>query len=112
MTMTERFISEPIAPVKGAMDTQSMATGEPGLPRKFTWRGEKYTVAQVLEKWKENGSCKSGGSERYVRKHWFKVRTTSGALMKLYCERHARSKRQQKIRWWLFTIERESEKHP
>ena len=102
--MQEELISESIKPVIGTMDTAGMSRGEPGLPQKFLWRGEEHTVAEVLEKWKDTGRCSHGSSERYVRKHWFKIRTTDGAIMKIYFERQARSSRQRKQRWWLYTI--------
>jgi hypothetical protein len=44
---------------------------------------------------------------RYLRKHWFKIATEQSPQMTLYFERQARSKRQSKMRWWLFTIDRE-----
>jgi len=102
--MPTQFISEPIKPAVGTMDMQGMARGEPGLPAKFIWRDEEYTVAEVLEKWKETGKCKSGSDEQYVRKHWFRIRTTDGQEMKIYFERQPRSKGQQKLRWRLYTL--------
>jgi len=101
---SERFVCEAIKPVRGAMDTLGMARGEPGLPLRFLWRGREYAVAEVLERWKETGPCTSGSGERYVRKHWFRVRTTTGEEMKLYCERRPRSGRERLKRWWLYTV--------
>ena len=102
--MRERFISEPIRPVAGTADTHGMARGEPGLPERFVWRGQEYTVDRVLAQWKETSGCKSGGDERYVRKHWFHVRTTTGDEVKIYFERQPRSGRQRKLRWWLYGL--------
>lgn len=104
--MSEEFVSEPIKPVPGTFDTTAMTRGEPGLPGRFKWRDREYTVTDVLEAWKESGPCKSGGSEMYLRKHWFKIRTENGAEMTIYFERQARAKRQNKTRWWLYTISR------
>ena len=53
--MDDKFISEPIKPVEGTFDTAGMTRGEPGLPGRFVWRNKEYTVAEVLEKWKESG---------------------------------------------------------
>jgi hypothetical protein len=103
--MVENFISEIIKPVAGTFDTAAMSRGEPGLPKKFTWREKEYEVAEVLEVWKETGPCKSGSDEQYLRKHWHKIRTTDNHIMTLYFERQARSKGQSKARWWLYTIE-------
>jgi hypothetical protein len=102
--MDEEFISEPIKPVASTFNSAAMARGEPGLPGRFLWRRKEYAVADVLEVWKEDGPCKSGSPEMYLRKHWYKIRTADGLIMTLYFERQARSKGQQKIRWWLYTI--------
>ena len=102
--MREEFVSEPIKPVTGTFDTASMTKGEPGLPGRFVWRDKEYAVAEVLQNWKELGPCKSGGPERYLRKHWFRIRTETGLEMMIYFERQARVKGQNKMRWWLYTI--------
>ena len=102
--MSEDFVSEPIMPVADTFDLTGMTRGEPGLPGRFTWRDKEYAVSSVLETWKELGPCRSGGPEKYLRKHWFKVRTSDGLKMTIYFERQARSKRQNKTRWWLYTI--------
>lgn len=102
--MDTHFISEAIQPIPGSFDSRGMVEGGPALPLRFVWRGEEYAVDEVLESWKDTGDCTSGSGERYVRKHWFRVRTTSGHEMKIYFERQARSKREMKARWWLYTI--------
>ena len=102
--MSEEFVSEPIKPVAGTFDTAGMTRGEPGLPGRFVWRQQEYAVAEVLEAWKESGPCRSGGPEQYLRKHWFKIRTDNGLEMTMYFERQARTKRQARNRWWLYTI--------
>ena len=101
--MPDQFICEPIRPVVGTMDARAMIRGEPGLPHKFIWRDEEYTLADVLETWKETAPCRSGSPERYVRKHWFRIRTSDGREMKIYFERQSRSGRQSKMRWWLYS---------
>ena len=101
---TEQFVSEPIKPLQGTFDPAGMTRGEPGLPHRFLWRDKEYTVAEVLEAWKEDGPCKSGSSEMYLRKHWFRVATEQGTDMTLYFQRQPRSKRQSKARWWLYTV--------
>jgi len=105
--MQDKLITEPIKPVEGTFDTSAMTRGEPGLPDRFIWRDTEYQVAEVLEKWKELGPCKSGSSEMYLRKHWFKIRCTDGLEMTIYFERQPRSKRENKTRWWLYTVKSE-----
>ena len=53
-------------------------------------------LAKVLETWKQSGPCKSGSNEKYLRKHWFRIRTTDGLEMEIYFDRQARSKHQAK----------------
>jgi len=103
--MVEEFISEAIEPVRETIDASRMAAGEPGLPRQFRWRSEIISIARVLKTWRETGPCRHGSGEQYVRKHWFEVSTDSGATMRIYFERQARSANKKK-RWWLFSMER------
>lgn len=97
----EQFVSEAIVPSAGTSDASAMARGEPGLPREFTWRGTRYVVAELLATWK---SSTAERGEMYLRRHWFRVRTTSGEKMTLYCERQAKNAKRPKARWWLYTI--------
>jgi hypothetical protein len=103
--MSEEFVSQPLKPVKGTFDTAAMTRGEPGLPKGFIWNDKEYIVAEVLEVWKETGPCKTGADEMYLRKHWFRFRTTDKIEMTVYFERQSRSKSQNKSRWWLYTID-------
>ena len=107
--MAEEFVAELIHPVAGTFDPAGMARGEPGLPQRFVWRDTEYSVAAVLEVWKEDGPCHHGSGEQYLRKHWFKILTAQGPRMTLWFERQARSKSQRKARWWLYTIDREKD---
>ena len=106
--MEDEFVSEAIKPVAGTFDTAGMTRGEPGLLGRFIWRDIEYAVDEVLEKWKETGRCKSGSSEMYLRKHWFRIRCTDGSKMTIYFERQPKSKRQSKKRWWLYTVKKSS----
>ena len=116
--MAERFVSEPLVPDPAAIETAGMAAGTPGLPRRFTWDGRTHEIARVLEQWREAGlergrsgpeaSLRSGveppatawQAERYARRHWWHVVTTTGIEMKFYCERQARTSR----RWWVYSV--------
>ena len=69
-------------------------------------------MAALLEKWKETGRCRNGSAERYVRKHWFRIRTTGGLEMKIFFERQARSARERKQRWWLYTVDTPEDNQP
>lgn len=104
MTATkEQFISEEIKPLAEELDFSPSATGEPALPKKFRWRNETIEIAEVLHKEKTTGPCTHGSGERYVRKHWYTIRTVDGRQMRLYFDRKPAT-RQIKKRWWLFSI--------
>ena len=102
--MSEEFVSEQIKPVAGTSHTIAMSRGEPGIPERFIWRSKEYTVAEVMQSWKESGPDKSSSSEMYLRKHWFKIKTSDDLEMTIYFERQPRSEQQSKKRWWLYTI--------
>ena len=102
--MREKLISEHLTPVTSDGDAGRIVVGAPVLPAKFLWRGTEYTVAEVLEEWKEAGPCHRGSGERYVRKHWYRIRLLTGEEMKIYFERQARSARQRTQRWWVYTV--------
>ena len=85
--MNETFIGEAIAPEGMSFPVSPMAMGKPGLPRTFSWKGGRFSVLEVLEEWKESGNRRHGSGERYVRKHWFRVRTTQNLGMRIYFER-------------------------
>jgi len=101
---TEQFVSEPITPVQGTFDATGMTRGEPGLPQRFRWRDKEYAIAEVRQAWKEDGPCRSGATEMYLRKHWFRVAAEEGAEMTIYFQRQPRSRSQNKARWWLYTV--------
>lgn len=102
----EQFISEPLTPVPGMLDTSGMARGEPGLPRRFTWRDEQHDVADILETWKTSGRDMG---ELYLRRHWYKIRTTGGLVLTIYCQRTGLSggAKKHKSRWWVYSLGRD-----
>jgi phosphoribosylglycinamide formyltransferase-1 len=100
--MKETFVGEGITAEDVSFSASPMATGKPGLPRTFSWNGKKFSVLEVLEEWKECGDCRHGSGERYVRKHWFRVRTTDDLEMRIYFERQGRSSGG--ARWRLYSL--------
>ena len=100
------LVSESIVPEPGSFDAADMGKALPGLPRAFTWRDRLYHVGILLEKWKVSGpEVGRFGGERYLRRHYFRVRTTDGSTMVLYCERHLKGRSNPKARWWLYTVQ-------
>jgi hypothetical protein len=98
--MTEKFIGQPLKPIPGAVLTEAMAMGAPSLPEEFTYRKQTIRITAILQEWRESGPCRNGGGERYLRKHWFHVRTNDDQKLKLYFERQPRGK---KARWHLYS---------
>jgi phosphoribosylglycinamide formyltransferase-1 len=104
--MAARFVSEPIDPA-GGFDAARMSFGEPGLPEKFRWRGREFSVGAVLEQWKDYGDCRHGSGERYVRRHFFRVRAAAGEVLTVYFQRSfGRASARVKSRWWLYSVEK------
>ena len=99
------FVSEPISPDVGTFDTAAMATGTPGLPTGFSWRDRHYQIGEILSAWKASESCTHSSGERYLRKHFWKVRLDTGEIATLYALRKVKSGENTKRRWWLYTLE-------
>ncbi|MBN2445161.1 MAG: cytoplasmic protein [Phycisphaerae bacterium] len=100
----EEFVSEPIEPVAGTFDTAAMARGEPGLPAGFLWHGEKFDVLERLETWKQ--SSPEGGrhdAEVYLRRHYYRLRMSDGAIWTVYFTRQARAGGSPRRRWFLYS---------
>jgi hypothetical protein len=101
----EEFISEAVQPMAGTFDARPMGRGEPGLPLGFRWRNTKYHIRSLLRNWKSSEQ-EGGVGELYLRRHWYTIDTDADVRMTLYCERQARSRRQPKQRWFLFSLSR------
>ncbi|MEP0848599.1 MAG: cytoplasmic protein [Phycisphaerae bacterium] len=101
----ERFVSEPIEPHPRGFDTHAMGMGLPGLPPGFLWRGREWTILAVLESWKhsEPEGGRSGG-ERYLRRHYFKLRMDGGDVWTVYFLRQRPRSGSAKARWHLYSI--------
>jgi len=104
----EAFVCEPITPVAGTFDPRAMGRGEPGLPQSFSWRDQQYVVARVLESWRSVGVERGGGTEKYLRKHWFRIETKGGQVMTLYFDRQPlRGRGSIQGRWTLYSVARQ-----
>jgi hypothetical protein len=103
--MTE-FISEVIQPVRGTFDVARMATGVPGLPSGFLWRGQTYTIVEELAVWKQTSN--EGGfavGDRYLRRHYHRLQMSDGATWTVYFVRANPRSGDAKARWFLYTID-------
>jgi hypothetical protein len=99
----EEFVGEALIPTPGSFDATAMARGEAGCPREFTWRGETHQLAELLSSWKGTGKDRG---ETYLRRHWFRIRTTGGLTLSIYCERQSRNTRKPNARWWVYTVQK------
>ena len=103
MGRQEHFIGEEILPLPEEFDYTASAPGEPALPRKFRWRMETIEILHILKRWKSASGCRHGSADRYVRKHWYRIRTTDNRVLTIYFDRQFALPRGQKRRWWLFS---------
>jgi hypothetical protein len=105
--MSAEFVSEPITPLPGVFDARAMATGLPGLPAGFTWRGQTCAIVDVLADWKHSsreGSPAQG--ELYLRRHYFRLRMSDGSAWTVYLIRQTPRSGSPKRRWFLLERER------
>ena len=105
------FVSEQITPTEGRFDAGAMARGEPGLPAGFTWRGTSYEIVARLEQWKDT-SAEGGrpGGEVYLRRHYYRIRMSDGAVWTVYFTRQAPKSGPAQARWFLYTVDENSTK--
>ena len=100
------LISEPITPRAGTSDAVRMGMGEPGLPTGFDWRGVSLDVVETLSAWKH--SSREGahaGGDLYLRRHYYKLRMSDGAIWTVYFVRQSPKSGNAKSRWFLYTVE-------
>lgn len=102
----QEFISEPLRALPGAFDTAAMATGLPGLPAGFQWRGRTLRIAAVLGHWKhsEREGGRSDGS-LYLRRHYFRLRMSDGTVWVVYFVRRTARGGSPRQRWFLYSVE-------
>ncbi len=100
------FISEPLEPLAGTFSAGAMACGLPGLPAGFTWRGDRYRVVECVASWKQSGPERGRlHGERYLRRHYSRLRMDDQNLWTVYFERQARPGAAAKKRWFLYSVE-------
>jgi hypothetical protein len=107
----KRFVSEPIIPVGGELDSAALARAEPSLPGAFRWRDREVRIAGVLLASRDVRE-ESFSGERYLRRHVWKLRMEDGARWEVYFVRSAPApspRRGGRARWFLKTIEEPEE---
>jgi hypothetical protein len=91
------FVGKALEP-EGALDPDTLAQGEPSLPRAFTWDKDRLEVSTLRKTWR---STKDDRGDTYVKKHWFEFEATDGRIAVVYFDRGARKGT---ARWWLYTL--------
>lgn len=105
MSLLEQdFISEDITPLDSSFNPEDMASGAPGLPAAFVWRGRAYRVKTMLTTQKSLRNCRSGSGEKYINKHYYVFQTESGEVMTVYRKRSGSKKNT----WVLYTLQRKT----
>ncbi len=82
-----------------------MSRGGPGIPRHFTWRGRSYEVLGLIDTWTTRERGKGMDKKyTYIRKHFYRIKTTTGEIMTLQFDRKPQGPRG-RDRWSLFSME-------
>ena len=97
-----RAVFEAVTVEGGDFVAAAMGRGEPGVPKRFGWRGRVYEVAHVLGSRREVSRADAGAGA-YVRRHVVTLLTTSGERMELSGARGSKSGRASE-RWILRTV--------
>jgi len=97
--MTARFVSEVIVAAADSFDPRAISIGEPALPPSFTWKGRTLQIAGVRKTWR---AFKDDRGDTYLKRHYFEVELTDGAVAVVYFDRGAR---RGAARWFLYTLD-------
>lgn len=104
MNMSRMLISRAITPVKDAERPVPRAVGEPALPNAFKLGQSEVVVTRVTSVWKGFGDCTHGSTERYLRKHGYRLEMANGEQWTVYFERQPRHPKRATARWYLYTV--------
>lgn len=99
----KKMVSEPIDPEAGSFEAGAMASGVPGLPVAFAWRGASKRVLSCERAWKSLRP--EPGGELYLRRHYYELRMDDGCCWVVYCLRQPSTAKGGRHRWYLYTVE-------
>lgn len=108
-----RFISEPI---EAQFSKPPALEKMPGPPQGFVWRGENYTVIEVLMEWHdyhrrgrmkknmrpEHASVAETRGSWGVGQDYYRVRTADGRAFDIYYDRAPKDADRRKGGWFLY----------
>ena len=92
-----RFVSRPITPAGDGFVTGASGS-EPPVPRAFVWNDRTLEITAVL---RSRRTSKTDRGDNYLKRHWFELQTSDGAVIEVYYDREAR---RGSAPWWLYTI--------
>lgn len=93
-----KFVSRPIAPAGEGFLTPASGR-EPPVPSAFLWGSRTLLVSEVLRSWR---STRTDRGDVYLKRHWYELRTVTGAKLEVYYDRESRLNASP---WWLYTID-------
>lgn len=71
----------------------------PPVPSAFRWGDQILLIAVVLRSWR---STKADRGDVYLKRHWYELRTVTGAKLEVYYDRESW---RNATPWWLYTID-------
>lgn len=113
MPTQRRFIGEPIQP---EFHGQPLLAKRTGCPVAFQWRGERFSVTELLAEWHDytrrgrmtdnltpaHAMAASRRGSRGVGRDYFTVRTEGGRIFTLYYDRAPKDSTDHSGEWFLF----------
>ena len=108
----KKFINEPI---KVEFESPPVLQKKPGPPDSFTWRGNEYTIREIVNEWhnfKRRGRMARNMSDRHaaragkfgswgVGQDYYRVCTSTGRYFDIYYDRAPRGADQREGEWFL-----------
>ena len=107
MSAKSSFSGRVLKPVGG--EFRPASGGAPAVPARFSVQGGGHLgVVSVVEEWRDYADCHHGGTERYLRRHWYKVVSEDQRVARIYFDRQPRRGRPATERWCLYAWESSS----
>lgn len=96
--LMRKFISRALV-VAGTGFLTPTGGSEPPVPCAFLWDGRTLQITEVLRTWR---STKTDRGDVYLKRHWYELRTDTGAKLEVYYDRESPVGASA---WWLYTID-------
>lgn len=93
-----KFVGCALVPSGSGFLTPASGT-EPPVPLAFVWGDRILAIGEILRSWR---STKTDRGDVYLKRHWYELRTDTGAKLEVYYDRETRRNASP---WWLYTID-------